>query len=212
MNNKDAENIILRKIEDFLSDKISENEFSGFFEDFSNDNNNEEEAFNLICDVGKLRSEYDYHDNLKKFKSGLQKLIKHQKSVRENKYKLQPFEFQNTKIIPLKVIEENNKSLILSEWILEGYEKNIKYQEWYKNGEVHRDNDLPAVVFKDGEKQWWQNGKLHRENGPAVICENGNKQYHLNGEQLTKEKFLQKTQDIKKIDKDFQKITQLISS
>lgn len=42
-------------------------------------------------------------------------------------------------------------------------------EEWYKNGKLHRDNDLPAVI--DGvNKKWYKYGKLHRDNDlPAVI-------------------------------------------
>jgi len=29
----------------------------------------------------------------------------------------------------------------------------------YKHGEYHKDNDLPAIVWADGEKCWYQNGK-----------------------------------------------------
>jgi hypothetical protein len=31
-----------------------------------------------------------------------------------------------------------------------------------KNGLIHRDNDLPAIIFSDGVKQWYQNGKFIR--------------------------------------------------
>ena len=30
-------------------------------------------------------------------------------------------------------------------------------------GELHRENDLPAVIYTSGEKEWWKNGKLHRD-------------------------------------------------
>ncbi len=31
---------------------------------------------------------------------------------------------------------------------------------WYKNGEIHRDNDLPAIIYSDGYKVWYVNGRL----------------------------------------------------
>jgi hypothetical protein len=56
-------------------------------------------------------------------------------------------------------------------------------KEWYLNGVLHRDYDLPAVVYNDGTKKWYKNGKLHRDNGlPAVEESNGkNYWYYKNG-------------------------------
>jgi len=39
----------------------------------------------------------------------------------------------------------------------------------YKNNELHRDDDLPAVILKDGTKKWYINGKLTRNNKQAPI-------------------------------------------
>ena len=39
---------------------------------------------------------------------------------------------------------------------------------FYKNGEIHRDNDLPAVVDPNNET-WYQNGLIHRDGGAAII-------------------------------------------
>jgi len=39
---------------------------------------------------------------------------------------------------------------------------------WHKNGEYHRDNDLPALVGI-AEVCWVNNGRWHRNNGPAMI-------------------------------------------
>jgi len=30
---------------------------------------------------------------------------------------------------------------------------------WYRKGELHRNNDLPAVMKRDGTKIWWKYGK-----------------------------------------------------
>jgi hypothetical protein len=91
--------------------------------------------------------------------------------------------------------------------------KNGRYEEtnnvrWYLNGQLHRDNDLPAIEWNDGDKYWYQHGQLHRENdlpayiiiggnkywyqhgkyhrtaGPAIECADGNKSWYLNGELL----------------------------
>lgn len=40
---------------------------------------------------------------------------------------------------------------------------------WYNNGELHRENDLPAVIKNNGEKGWLKEGKFHRTAGPAYI-------------------------------------------
>jgi len=41
---------------------------------------------------------------------------------------------------------------------------------WYKNGVVHRDDDLPACVYSDGTAVWYKDGTVHRDNDlPAII-------------------------------------------
>jgi len=56
-------------------------------------------------------------------------------------------------------------------------------QRWYnKADQLHRENDLPAVIYKNGSKEWWKNGKRHRENDmPAVININGYNAWLVNG-------------------------------
>ena len=49
---------------------------------------------------------------------------------------------------------------------------------WYKNGLCHRENDLPSIEFPSGGKYWYKNGLLHRdEDLPAVIRFNGREKY-----------------------------------
>ena len=56
-------------------------------------------------------------------------------------------------------------------------------KSWYQNGERHRDNDQPALIYADGSKCWYQNGKQHRDNDqPAVILADGSKYWYQNGE------------------------------
>jgi len=57
-------------------------------------------------------------------------------------------------------------------------------RRWYLNGELHRDNDKPAVICADGKQEWYLNGKLHREDGPAVIWADGEKQWWVNDKLL----------------------------
>lgn len=53
--------------------------------------------------------------------------------------------------------------------------------EWFKEGELHRDNDLPAVECSNGDKSWFKNGVPHRENKAAIICADGTTFWYLNG-------------------------------
>ena len=47
-------------------------------------------------------------------------------------------------------------------------EGQLTEQEWYKEGELHRDNNMIARDWYD-LKQWIVHGKLHRTDGPAEI-------------------------------------------
>lgn len=82
---------------------------------------------------------------------------------------------------------------------------------WYKNGELHRSHDLPAVIYKDNIKEWWIHGQLHREkkpaaiafglkvwakngvfhrlDGPAVEAYGGRKKWFIHGVEYSKEEF-----------------------
>ena len=55
----------------------------------------------------------------------------------------------------------------------------------YKNdkGQLHRDNDLPAIEWTNGNKEWYFNGKRHRNNNlPAIEYVNGYKAWYVNGQ------------------------------
>lgn len=43
------------------------------------------------------------------------------------------------------------------------------YKTSYRNaaGELHRNNG-PAVIHNNGNKEWWINGERHRDDGPAI--------------------------------------------
>lgn len=79
------------------------------------------------------------------------------------------------------VIDDNNKSVTNRIRIIEIITIDILYQEmpshisrlngdqeWYQNGQFHR-NDGPALMTTKGTHKWYQNGLLHRDHGPAVI-------------------------------------------
>jgi GNAT superfamily N-acetyltransferase len=51
-----------------------------------------------------------------------------------------------------------------------------------KEGELHRENDKPAIEYKDGQKVWYKNGIIHRENNkPAIEWADGGKAWYING-------------------------------
>jgi len=56
----------------------------------------------------------------------------------------------------------------------------IRY--WYKNGNLHRDNDLPAAIYPDGTQAWYQNGLCHRDNDlPALTWKDGRQLWYKHG-------------------------------
>ncbi len=59
------------------------------------------------------------------------------------------------------------------------YDHGTKY--WFKNGKLHRENNLPAIEYDNGDKEYYVNGNLHREDGYAIDHIDGTKEYSLNG-------------------------------
>ncbi len=61
---------------------------------------------------------------------------------------------------------------------------------WYydKDGDYHRDNDKPAIIYPNELRIWWfKHGLLHRDRGPAIIDnDSGNKWWYKNGIRLSK--------------------------
>jgi len=58
-----------------------------------------------------------------------------------------------------------------------------KIVSWDKNGDLHRDNDLPAHIG-GGAEYWYQYGKLHRDDGPAIITTVA-EFWYTNGERIS---------------------------
>lgn len=55
-------------------------------------------------------------------------------------------------------------------------------QKWHQNGKLHRDGDLPAIIWADGTQEWYQNGELHRDGGkPAFVDPDGHISWWKNG-------------------------------
>jgi hypothetical protein len=57
------------------------------------------------------------------------------------------------------------------------YKNRIEYRD--EKGNLHRE-DGPAVVWNNGDRDWIINGEYHREDGPAIECNNGDKWFFLN--------------------------------
>jgi len=51
---------------------------------------------------------------------------------------------------------------------------------WHIYNILHREDDLPAVEFPNGDKLWYNNNKYHRIDGPAKIYSNGGKYWYNN--------------------------------
>ena len=65
--------------------------------------------------------------------------------------------------------------------LLETYEIKNGDQYWYLNGVLHRDHDLPAVIYANGDQFWYKYGKLHRDfDLPAAIYSNGDQFWFKN--------------------------------
>lgn len=70
--------------------------------------------------------------------------------------------------------------------MVEVYYNNIKYNELeddIKWDELHREGDLPAVIWEDGSQEWWKNGQTHRDGDlPAIIWCNVAQFWYKNGQ------------------------------
>jgi hypothetical protein len=56
-----------------------------------------------------------------------------------------------------------------------------QFRVWYQNGLRHRDNDLPALIL-DGRQEWWKHGNLHRDHDlPAIKYPSGSCLWYQNG-------------------------------
>ena len=55
-------------------------------------------------------------------------------------------------------------------------------QSWKLAGNLHRDNDEPAIIHANGDQEWWRYGQLHRDNGgPAIIRHDGIREWYRDG-------------------------------
>jgi hypothetical protein len=60
----------------------------------------------------------------------------------------------------------------------------VENHKWLNGQEqLHRENDLPAVVNADGTREWWVNGERHRDDLlPAIINTDGTSELWEKGE------------------------------
>jgi len=43
------------------------------------------------------------------------------------------------------------------------FEDQSGLRSWYKDRKLHRDGDLPAVIWLDGSQTWYKDGEVHRD-------------------------------------------------
>ena len=56
------------------------------------------------------------------------------------------------------------------------------YKEWYWRGQLHRENDLPAVEYSFTGKEWYQHGVRHRDGDlPAIHFKNDREEWYQYG-------------------------------
>ena len=93
----------------------------------------------------------------------------------------------------------SNKQVLIIDSKMAYTEKVDRYgtKMYYKDGELHRDGDKPAIICSNGTKTYWKNGERHRDGDkPAVIYGNGDKEYWKNGVRYTKEQ-VEKMEEIR---------------
>lgn len=52
---------------------------------------------------------------------------------------------------------------------------------WYRNGKLHRDGDMPAIIISDDTQYWYKNGLLHRHGKPAIVESDGHAVWYQDG-------------------------------
>ena len=65
------------------------------------------------------------------------------------------------------------------------FETEFDNKSYYKNNVLHKDKDLPAVIWKSGSRVWYKDGLEHRDNGkPSTIYSNGEMYWYENGKYI----------------------------
>ncbi len=90
----------------------------------------------------------------------------------------------------VKWFEQNNIKLELLREYVKTYEtndwtENLMVEKYYTNGQLHSENDEPAVIGQNKNrwiKTWFKHGLLHRDHGPAFVENRYNEEYRYNEE------------------------------
>lgn len=117
----------------------------------------------------------------------------HGKEFQSKEYKEKIEEFKTSSISSIIQLPDYFTGIVrLEEFrVRNGEIISIHEHRWYKNGNVHRENDLPARILKSGEQRWYLNGELHRLTGPAVVSAMGAKEYYVRGFRYNPSKFME---------------------
>ena len=83
--------------------------------------------------------------------------------------------------------------------------KNNYNDTWYckKDTDIWHNPYGPALINKGGCKSYWIEDKYHRLDGPAVIWPDGEEEYYINSEKLSKEEFECHPERLKFLGKDY---------
>lgn len=126
------------------------------------ENNLEAETLNVYPDQQNEPSVIRYYDD---FDEKRNQLIEAKEWFNEDEKK------HRDDGLPAVIVYDKNGNIIKQEFWENGMQMQIEY---FKDGLLHNENDLPAVITGNGDtilvKFWYQNGDLHRDNDlPAAI-------------------------------------------
>lgn len=90
---------------------------------------------------------------------------------------------------PAHTYVDYNGKTISQKWIHHGKPAQTGDYNWFYYGAKHWQDeeqrlhrtDGPAIIHENGRKEWFIEGKRHREDGPALIQANGKQKFYLHG-------------------------------
>lgn len=82
-------------------------------------------------------------------------------------------------------LTRNEKKKVFKYWLSQTKVIRKEFSDcvrWFTNGKLHRENDLPAIEWKDGRKEWFNNKLRHRDGDlPAFVGIDGRKEWWMHG-------------------------------
>ena len=91
------------------------------------------------------------------------------------------FHLQDVTVEEAEAIPMNLLHPLLEAWQPHTH-TNGEIRMWWNLGRLHRDYDLPAVIYDDGTLAWYNRNQVHRAGGkPAVILPNGEREWWVRG-------------------------------